>query len=225
MGKGLHKMTRAITVTAFSLISLLVAVVGYKYARSQIAADVYRDRLQSLVHDYSALRSDYNEAVKKTAVTELLVQDGSLCVSVRTADGKEEVINTPYDPKSEIYVDYVIVDGRLFIRRVFDEKTPPEKAKVIDPKLANIDWHAQGLKHGKAVYRSLEEGRWVVTVTGDGSLGIEKREGEDKIELTPAPPVRDYPQIEKEVDDKISEIGVGDVLGRLVGSQKKQESK
>jgi len=44
----------------------------------------------------------------------------------------------------------------------------------VDPNLAEVDWNRVGHHSGKAVYRSLTEGRWLVTVTGDGSLGLVK---------------------------------------------------
>ena len=69
--------------------------------------------LESLARDYSALRETYNEAVRKSVVTELLVKNGTLCVVVRNAAGERETIETPFDPSREIYVDYVLVDGRL----------------------------------------------------------------------------------------------------------------
>ena len=49
---------------------------------SRVAADIYRQRLTALGADYEALRGRYNEAVRKTAVTELLVKDGSLSVDL-----------------------------------------------------------------------------------------------------------------------------------------------
>jgi hypothetical protein len=176
---------------------------------------VYRDRLKVLTDDYEGLRKNYNQAVRKTAVTELLVEGKSLCVSIRTAEGVLKSIPTPFDPSGEIYVDYVVIDGRLWIRRIFDARTPPEKGVVIDPKLADVDWSNAGVAHGKAVYRSLTEGRWVVTVTGDGSLGLTLADRNAPPDLSPPPQVRDYDQIEREVKVDVDRIGVGDVMGQI----------
>jgi hypothetical protein len=93
-------------------------------------------------------------------------------VAIRDASGAVRTIETPFDPSREIYVDFVVLDGRLWIRRVFDDRTPPEQGVLIDPALAEIDWSEDEAAHGKATYRALGPGRWIVSVTGDGSLGL-----------------------------------------------------
>lgn len=173
----------------------LAAFAGYHVLREREAADIYRQRLADVSRDYESLRQTYNEAVARTAVTELLVEDGRLCVNIRTAEGIDRSIDTPFDPSKEIYVDYVVLDGRLWIRRIFDQDTPPGKGLVIDPHRAEVDWADPRLKQGNAVYRALSEGRWIVTVTGDGSLGLMKTDPAEDVPLSPPPPVRDYPQI------------------------------
>jgi hypothetical protein len=187
--------------------------------RADIAAEVYRERLEALASDYESVRASYNQAVKRTAVNELIVRNGKVSVRVRTAAGVLKEIETPYDPSKEIYVDYVVVDGRLWLRRVFDSATAPGAAMVIDPALADIDWKSPSAKEGKAVYRRLGEGRWVVTVTGDGSLGLARAEGDVETPLTPAPEVKDYGQIEKEAEKEIGSIGAGEVWRRLVSGE------
>ena len=67
------------------------------------------------------------------------------------------MIPTALGPAAEIYVDYVVRDGRLWIRRVFDSETPPATAVVVDPALADIEWSAEGEAYGKAAYRALGE--------------------------------------------------------------------
>jgi hypothetical protein len=81
--------------------------------------------------------------------------------------------------------------GRLWIRRVFSNDVPPERGVVINPLVDDVDWDSDNARYGKAIYRRLGEGRWVITVTGDGSLGLKRVEGEP-VQLSPPPPVRDF---------------------------------
>ena len=192
-----------------------VGWLGFRLLESRIAADVYRQRLVELGQSYERVRELYNEAVLETAVTELLVKDGSVQVSIRTAEGVLETIPTPFDPERELYVDYVVLNDRLWIRRVFDESTAPDRGVVIDPKLVNVDWSDEGASHGKATYRKLEPGRWVVTVTGDGALGLARRDGAETIALSGPPPVRTYPQIHETVDEELARLGPRDVFEAL----------
>jgi len=193
----------------------LSGITGYQLLRSGIEAEVYRARLEEVAGDYAQLRQQYNEAVQRTAVTELVVEDGSLRVAVRTAAGEVRSFDTPYDPAREIYVDYAVLDGRLWIRRVFDEDTPPGQGLLIDPGLAHVDWSADPESHGKAAYRALAEGRWVVSVTGDGSLGLAPSPAGERPELAPPPPVRRYEPVEGEVDDALRAVGPGEALRAL----------
>ncbi len=202
------------------LLLSVIAWVGYRLAMSKVELDIYRDRLAGLSNEYEMLRSMYNTAVARTAVTELTVKDGRLSVSIRTIQGVERTIETPFDPSSEIYCDYVLLDGRLWIRRVYDAKTPPSKGLIIDDSLVNVDWSNPAVRYGKAVYRSLDEGRWVVTVTGDGSLGLARLEEGAELVLSGPPPVRDYEQMEKEIDASLSGVTAGDVVKRVVGGGK-----
>ena len=190
----------------------LAGVVTFDHFRSNIEKRLYQQRLRDLSQRYASLREQYNEAVRRTAVTELVVEDGELHVEIRTAEGKLRRIDTPFDPAGEIYVDYVVFDGRLWIRRVFDEQTSPREGLVIDPPLAELDWSDPRLAHGKAVYRQLEEGRWIVTVTGDGSLGLSRRTRDDAPTLSPPPVVKEYEQIREQIDADVDEVGVFDLL-------------
>jgi hypothetical protein len=195
----------------------VMLVVSYRLAASNVAADVYRDRLMGLSADYESLRSQYNQAVRKTAVTELVVRNGRLSLAIRTIQGIDQVIDAPFDPAQEIYCDYVLLDGRLWIRRVYDAKTPPSAGLVIDDKLTHVDWNNPAARYGNAVYRSLSEGRWIVTVTGDGSLGLAKVDGKAEVTLSVPPPVRDYDQIDKQIHDALAHVTVGEVFKRLLG--------
>ena len=135
--------------------------VGYRLVQANLKADIYRDRLTALADDYDQLKQTYNRAVRKTAVTELVVRDGALSISIRTSEGVIRHIPTPFDPSGEVYIDYVVHNGRLWVRRVFDAQTPPSEGVLIEPQLAEVGWDDPALAHGKAVYRRLGEGRWI----------------------------------------------------------------
>lgn len=197
------------------LLAVGLGLGGYGLLRAELAAEVYRERLEALAADYASLRDRYEEAVERTAVTELRVEDGRLSVAVRRADGELRVLPTPYDPEGEIYVDFAVVDGRLWIRRVFGEDTPPREGVLVEPRLGEIDWDAAEAAHGKAAYRTLGEGRWVVSVTGNGSLGLERAGEGGAADLAPPPPVRDYEPVAARVDRRLGRIRAGEVLAVL----------
>jgi hypothetical protein len=197
-------------------ICCLVGGIGYlafEAGKANLAASLYKDKLIRIAQDYETLRTTYNQAVLRTAVTELIAKDDTLTVRIRTSTGVLKDIPTPFKPSSEIYIDFVVLDGRLWIRRVFDASTPPDQGLLIDPALADIEWSkrdpASPLTVGKAVYRALGEGRWVVTVTGDGSLGLAKASGE--ADLIAAPEIRDYQQVEADAAKEAGSITPSDV--------------
>ena len=200
------------------LLFCVIAWVGYHLASAKVELDIYRDRLIAFSKEYESLRLRYNQAVRKTAMTELNVKDGRLSLVIRTLDGVDRAIDTPFDPAKEIYCDYVLMDGRLWIRRVYDAHTPPSKGLVIDDKLEQVDWNNPAARYGKAVYRSLGEGRWIVTVTGDGSLGLTKTDAKADVVLSGPPPVRDYDQLEKQISEEMAHVTVCDVLKRIFKS-------
>ena len=203
-------------LSLFLLVLVAVsAFSAYRLLEASLAAEVYRDRLGELAADYEQLRDRYNEAVRRTAVTELLVEDGQLTVVIRTADGELQSLASSLDPSKEIYVDYVVHEGRLWIRRLFDEDTPPGQGMLIDPRFVSVEWDAPGDNHGKAAYRSLGEGRWVVDVTGDGSLGLARRETQERVRLEPPPPVRRYEPIDAAVEDALGTIQPFEALQAL----------
>jgi len=205
-------------MTSLALLLVLGATgyASYRLLRSGLESEVYRDRLEAVVEDYAALREQYHDAIRKTAVTELLVRDGRLEIAIRTADGRRQVFETPFDPSKEVYVDFVVVDGRLWIRRVFDGETPPDQGMTIDPRYVDMKWDAESALHGKAVYRSLEEGRWVVTVTGGGALGLAKIPDDAHAELIAAPALREFSSVDQEVDRALDEIRADEVFELLV---------
>jgi hypothetical protein len=208
-------LSRSWSRLAWLVLALALAGAGYggyRLLEARIALDVYRERLSALSADYEALRHRYNEAVRRTAVTELVVEDGRVSVAIRTAEGVVETLPTPFDASSEIYVDYVLVDGRLWIRRIFDDGTPPGNAVVIDPTWAQVDWDAAGAAHGKAAYRRLGEGRWVVSVSGDGSLGLARVDPDATVELSPPPSIGEYRPIEEELGAALAQLRPAEVL-------------
>ncbi|MFO0834819.1 MAG: hypothetical protein U0638_07600 [Phycisphaerales bacterium] len=199
-----------------ALVTIAAGAIGYRLVRADLTAHVYKQRLATLSKDYEHLRATYNEAIKRAAVSELVVEKGKLSVRVRTQDGAERVIDTPYDPKGEIYVDYAVIDQRLWIRRVFDAKTPPEKGLLIEPELASVDWNGPNASHGKAVYRTLSEGRWVISVSGDGALGLTRLDGPSP-SLAGAPEIKDYSEIEAEAARQAEAIGASEVWEWMFG--------
>ena len=196
----------------------LVATVGYRLASARVEMGIYRQRLAGLSGEYESLRAMYNQAVRRTAVTELIVKDGRLSLAIRTIEGVERVIDTPFDPAREIYCDYVLLDGRLWIRRVYDAQTPPYKGLVIDDKLEQVDWNNPAARYGNAVYRSLGEGRWIVTVTGDGALGLARTDGKAPATLSGPPPVREYQQLDKQIKDAMADVTFGEVVKHVFKS-------
>lgn len=204
MIKYLHSLFR------FALAAVL-GVGGYGLIRNQVAVRIYQNRLKHLTADYQQVCSSYNEAVKRTAVTELVVRDQHIWVVIRTATGELRTIETPFNPMHEIYVDYIVSDGRLWIRRVYDAQTPPSQGLVINPEWANVDWNHDGSRYGKAVYRQLSAGRWSVNVSGSGSLGLEPIDEHAKPLLMPPPIIKDYNQIQAETESEIKSIGFTDI--------------
>ena len=210
-------------VLGFLLISTtgIAALSAFRVLEVQLEAEVYRSRLSEISRDLALLRGQFNEVVRKTAVTELLVKDGELSVTIRAADGSLKTLPTPFDPRSEIYVDYVVVNGRLWIRRIFDESTAPDRGMLIDPNLADIDWSDIGASHGKATYRALHDGRWIVTVTGDGSLGLAPKVGDEPTPLSGPPPVREYAPVSEQVSAALRELDAQEIalaLARRFGA-------
>ncbi len=196
---------------------VLIGAVGLRFAKADAASQVYQDRLRELSGEYETLRTQYNSAVRQTAVTELVVKDRSVTVHVRTIEGESEAIETACNADKEIYVDFALVDGRLWIRRVFDSDTPPSKATVINPKLADVDWESEGALVGQAVYRMLGEGRWVVRAGGDGALGLARVEDDEVVSLSAPPEVRSFDEVQSVVDDEIGKVGWRDVFAAVVG--------
>lgn len=211
---GASRVISAVAVMAATGVAL---AFGLHMARASAREGIYRDRLQQLAGEYQSLRTQYNQAVRQTTLTELVVKDGELAVRVRTAEGTIAEIATPFDPSGEVFVDYAVLDGRVWIRRVFDSNTPPSQGIVIDPSLAQIDWDASGASMGKAVYRSLSEGRWVISVAGNGALGLTRAQTDEPATLSPPPEIGDYAELEEDLDAELDRIGLGQLWARVIG--------
>jgi len=199
-----------LTVIALGLASL----AGYQWAKANVAQDIYRDRLVGLQAEYQHLAKQYNTAITPRPVTELLVEDGKVCVLVRKGDGELVRVPTPFNGwANDVYVDYVLADGRLLIRRVFEINNGQDTSKPVqvDADLVDVQW-GDAVPFGKAIYRSkMEDGRWVVSVTGDGSLTLKRIGDEEQVELETQPKVQAFAPVDERADDAVQHIGVGDV--------------
>ncbi len=210
---------RVVPSVAALAVCAVALLYGVQLARTSAEREIYRDRIRAIADQYEELRGLYNDAVRKTAVTELLVDQGRVTVRVRTAEGFVREIETPYDASREIYLDYAVLNGRVWIRRVFDDATAPSEATIIDPKIAQIGWDPDGAEVGKAVYRSLSDGRWVVSVTGNGSMGLVKLpEHAPEVELAAAPAAIEFEEVDEQIKAELEKVGLGDLLKRATGN-------
>lgn len=209
------KIGRLIGAALAAGLAGFAMVAGYRVVESQLETDIYRGRLSELEQDLAGLREQYDQLIRKTAVTELVVENGVLSVNIRAGDGSVLSLPTPYDPSREIYIDYVVLDGRLWIRRVFDERTAPGDGMLIDPALGSIDWDGEDAAQGKAAYRALGEGRWVVSVSGDGSLGLARAREDEVVRLAPPPPIRAYSPVSQEAEEALRALEADELLRAL----------
>lgn len=223
---NLRTLISATKLAAFLGVASVGAFFGYRYLRADVAARIYERRLADLAQDYKQLADVYNEAVRRSAVTELVVKDNTLSVRIRTVEGPTRVIPTPFDPKGEIYVDFVVVEGRLWIRRLFDSRTAPGEGLVIDPGLADVAWSKDNATPdparptatatvGKAVYRALSEGTWIVSVSGDGSLGLSKLEPGQEPRLVARPQIKNYEEIRAEATEQATSLTASEVWSEI----------
>jgi hypothetical protein len=205
------------------LVGALLAAL--QWTRSEALTELYAERLEALADEYGDLRSQYNDAVARAAITELVVRpDYRVEVVVRSGAHRLKTIETPFDARNELHVDYVVLDNRLFIRRLYDDQTPPQDGLLIDPRLEHLDWSDPKLKRGLTIYRgSLEPGRWVVTTSGNGALDLTRRDGPDDTGLVYAPPVQEFDQLREAIEERHRRVGLTDLLAaawrRWTGSQ------
>ncbi len=219
-------------LTALSLALVAATMfVGWKLVRADVEARIYQDRLATLASDYRELAERYNDAVRRSAVTELVVDRGTVWALLRTAEGAVAVIETPYSPDGEIFVDYVVRDGRLWARRLYDQDTPPAQGFVLDDAFTGWTFpNDETTSVGKTVYRPLSDGIWLVRVTGNGSLSLERtadlpdggidtirQQAEQNAELVRAPAVRDFDEWLQQPPDPERPIGTRDIWRALFG--------
>lgn len=196
----------------------LVAVGGvtvglYGLGRSQVVEDIYRRKLSELYRRHEALQTRYDRAVAQTAVTELDVKAKGIDLVIRGMDGELHRVETDLDPASEIHVDYVVMDGRLYIRRVYDDATPPRHAAWTDPRLQDVDWDRT--ERGLSVYRGrLQPGRWVVSTSGNGALNLKRSEGLPPTLARP-PPIESFDTVTRTVDRRVAQVSTMEVLQEL----------
>lgn len=232
-----HTIGGAVLQIGFLLVLIAAGIFGYDALKAGATERLLRDRLESIAEDRRALVELYNDAVRRTAVTELLVEDGTVSILVpRPGDAGEiapQRIETPFDPSNELFVDYVVVDGRLWIRRVYDDATPPREAVIVSPEIADVDWQgldrsSEGrpggpgvdgvLSHGQVIYRgNLTEGRWVISMSGNGALSLRKVDPGDAVLLRARPGVAGFAEIEEQLDREVGRIGFLDIIGSLFG--------
>lgn len=207
------------SVTRFffpGLFTTCIVVCGFLWLKEEVTSRIYREKLATLAGDYASLAEQYNYAVRESAITELDVTQENVAVVIRTLEGEIKRIETPYDPRKEIFVDYLVGDGRIWIRRIFDQATPPSEALIIDPVWEHTDWSSNELKYGKAVYRALEPGIWSIQVSGSGALSLEPVSSSRIEALIPAPEIRSYDEIQLNLDQEVKEIGISDLWNYLL---------
>jgi len=209
-------LNRIVLLLALLLMSTL-CIAGYQWARAAAAKDIYHERLGQLQSEYRDLADQYNRAVTPKPVTELLVEDGKVSVIIRDGDGKVRTIPTEAHGSRAVYVDYAVIDGRLLIRRVFDEETAPKYATYIDDDLVQVDWDDPLADFGQAIYSTLDDGRWIISVTSNGALYLKRIENDASYDLVSRPGVREFDPVEVETADSAQSIGIGDVWRHLFG--------
>jgi len=220
MLNGAYRWLRAVGMVA---LIVLCGVALWRHSRGDIVTDIYRQRLEELSANYQQLRGQYNEAVRKTAVTELVLEGGRLSVAIRTAAGVVETIPTHLDANQEVHVEYLVQDGKLWIRRVYTLSQPDPGGRahaavaMINPSLADPPWSSDPSLKGLSVFRkNLTPGRWVVTTTGNAALDLKKLPPGQESQLTSPPPVRDFPAMEKEIRAEAAKLDAWDIVRNIL---------
>jgi hypothetical protein len=230
-----RRIARLVTTAAACALLAAAGFTAWKLVRADVESRVYRDRLEALAGEYRTLSQRYNNAVRRTAVTELLVQNDAVWVLVRSADGPLALYETPYTADREIFVDFIVRDGRLLTRRVYDDATPPRDGFVLDDRFTNYTTADEPQTAppviGKTVYRSLDEGRWLVEVTGNGALGLRRigdlppggveavrAQAENNARLVNAPAVESYAEWIDTPTEHNRGVSPSDLLRALFGN-------
>ncbi|MEO1335603.1 MAG: hypothetical protein AAFV29_08155, partial [Myxococcota bacterium] len=83
-------------------------------------------------------------------------------------------------------------------------------------KLIDVDWSNAQVKRGVTVYRGgLTDGRWLISVSGNGALDLVKAEGPTP-ELMAGPPViRKFDGMTQQLDRRLARVQTGEILQRL----------
>lgn len=229
---------------------VIILIVGYHFIKARMMVKHYREgvaeitaKYQTLVDEYNVaadkfnqLKTRYNEVLARTIVTELKVEDKKCSVILSNSEGVIVELPVELNLDKEVFVDYILFGNRLFIRRVFDSGTAPERAedifreqKVRDYMPQEIDWADPQFRHGKSIYRKLGEGSWMITVTGGGALDIDRKENVPHLDfISPLEGVwiKEFdPEsgevLKKQFDDKIrkysEDVGFFDVLKFALG--------
>jgi hypothetical protein len=220
MLNGAYRWLRAAALVG---VIAICAVALWRQSRGNIVAGIYRQRLEEVSARYQELRGQYNEVVRKTAVTELVVDGGQVSVVIRTAAGIVETIPTHLDAAQEVHVEYLVLDGKLWIRRVYTLSDPDSAGQpaasvaMINPSLAQPPWSTDPNLKGLSVFRkNLAPGRWVVTTTGNAALDLKKLPEGQSSQLASPPPVRDFPAMEAQIRDEVAKLGVMDIARNIL---------
>ena len=242
---------RSIVAMVFwGLVLCVLVVLGYQFFKMKMLVGHYKEgvveitqKYQSVLDEYNRavdtfneLKSRYNEVLARTIITELKVENNKCSVILKNSEGVLAEIPVEVNLGKEVFVDYIYFDNRLFIRRVFDSGTAPERAADILALQnvrgflpAAIDWSDPKFRSGKSIYRKLTDGSWMITVTGGGALDIDRKENIPHLEfISPLEGflLKDYkPEngelLQKAFDEKINryagELGVFDVLKSALG--------
>lgn len=198
-------------------LAACVLVSGFFWLREEVTSQIYRNKLEAMAAEYAELADRYNHAVRQSAITELEVTTDTVAVLIRTIDGEVKRIPTPYNPREEIFVDYLVGNGRIWIRRVFDAGTAPQDGLVIDPVWEVVDWADTNLSYGKVVYRALAPGIWSIQVSGNGALSLEPATGSHPEALAAAPEIRSFEEIQLSLDAEVQSISMGDLWDYCCG--------
>jgi len=117
-----------------AILTACVALTGFFWVREEVTTRIYREKILDLSREYAALADQYNHAVRQSAITELEVTPDTLTVVIRTLEGTIRRIPTPFNPQDEIFVDYILGDGRIWDGSLRSRLT----RKIAEPLIARL---------------------------------------------------------------------------------------
>ncbi len=148
--------------------------------------DYWKSRSAGVTSQLREARAENALLLARTAVTLLEVTPDRVSLILARADGTVESLATPFAPDREIFVDYVVHQGRVLIRRVYDDRTAPGEGVVLNPLLVWVDWETLDVaSFGTVIYRRLSPGMWAVSLSGAGALTLAPATARDLPELLP----------------------------------------